>query len=53
MTDRGFVRSMPLLDDASLPRPDFIIADVGAMVSKRQGDAYIPLMPIQVDIAAK
>lgn len=53
VTGRGFESIQPLLDDPSLPRPDFIIADVGATVLKRQGDSYIPLMPIQTEIAAQ
>lgn len=53
VTGRGYESIMPLLEDPSLPTPDYIIADVGATVLKRQGDAYIPVMPIQNEIADK
>lgn len=53
VTGRGYESIMPLLDNASLPTPDYIIADVGATVLKRQGDSYVPVMPIQNEIAAK
>ncbi|MEO5793475.1 MAG: glucosylglycerol-phosphate synthase [Rhodoferax sp.] len=52
-TGRGHESIMPLLDDPSLPKPDYIIADVGATILKKQGDSYTPVMPIQNEIAEK
>jgi glucosylglycerol-phosphate synthase len=53
VTGRGFESILSLLDDASLPSPDYIIADVGATVLKREGNAFVPVMPLQNDIANK
>lgn len=51
VTGRGYESIMPLLDNPSLPIPDYIIADVGATILRRQGDSFIPVMPIQNEIA--
>ena len=53
VSGRGYESVMPMLNDPSLPVPDYIIADVGATILKRSGDAYAPMMPIQTEIADK
>ena len=53
VTGRGFENIVPMLHNPSLPTPDYIIADVGATVLKREGEAFVPVMPMQADIAAK
>ncbi len=53
VTGRGFESIVSLLDDSSLPRPDYLIADVGATVLKRHGDSYAAVVPLQNDIADK
>ncbi len=53
VTGRGYESIISLLDDPSLPVPDYIIADVGSTVLKRQGEVFIPVMPLQNEIAAK
>lgn len=51
VTGRGVETVLPLLNDPSVPDPDFIIADVGATVLIREGMA--PVQPIQYDIEAR
>ncbi len=51
VTGRGYESIVPLLDNPSLPKPDFIIADVGATLLKWEDDAFVPVMPIQNEIA--
>ncbi|MFT7114897.1 MAG: glucosylglycerol-phosphate synthase [Rhodoferax sp.] len=51
VTGRGFESILSLLDDPSLPIPDYIIADVGATILKRQGETFVPVMPLQNQIA--
>ncbi len=53
VTGRGYESILSLLDDPALPMPDYIIADVGATILKRQDGIYIPVMPLQNEIAAK
>ncbi|MCB2007911.1 MAG: glucosylglycerol-phosphate synthase [Rhodoferax sp.] len=49
VTGRGAESVIPLLSDSTLPRPDYIIADVGATVL--HGDLR-PVSPLHHDIAA-
>ena len=53
VTGRGYESILSLLDDPSFPMPDYIIADVGATVLKRQAETFIPVMPLQNEIAEK
>lgn len=53
VTGRGFESILPLLDDPALPTPDYIIADIGATVLKNMNNAFVPVMPLQRDIAKK
>lgn len=53
VTGRGYESILPLLDDASLPIPDYIIADVGGTIMKRQNGSFISVMPLQSEIAEK
>ncbi len=53
VTGRGHESILPLLDDSSLPIPDYIIADVGATILKRNQGAFVPVMPLQSEIAEK
>ncbi|PIQ55643.1 MAG: glucosylglycerol-phosphate synthase [Comamonadaceae bacterium CG12_big_fil_rev_8_21_14_0_65_59_15] len=50
VTGRGLESILPLLSDSTLPRPDYIIADVGATVV--HGDLS-PVDPLHHDIAAR
>lgn len=50
VTGRGLESIIPLLSDSTLPRPDYIIADVGATVV--HGDLR-PVDPLHHDIAAR
>lgn len=52
-TGRGFESILPLLEDPTLPTPDYIIADIGATILKRIHKTYVPIMPLQGDIAKK
>jgi len=45
ITGRGLEAVMPLLTDPSLPRPDYIVCDVGATVV--DGHTLQPLQPLQ------
>ena len=49
VTGRGVESILPLLSDSTVPRPDYIIADVGATVL--YGDLR-PVVPLHHDIAA-
>jgi glucosylglycerol-phosphate synthase len=51
ITGRGLEAVMPLLSDPSLPRPDFIVCDVGATVV--DGHTLQPLQPLQSSIDAR
>ena len=53
VTGRGYESILPLLDDASLPMPDYIISDVGGTILKRQNGGFISVMPLQSEIAEK
>src|SRR3990167_6188263 len=53
VTGRAYESILSLLDDPSVPVPDYIIADVGATILKRQGDTFSPVMPLQQEIAEK
>lgn len=53
VTGRGYESILPLLDDASLPMPDYIIADVGGTILKRQNGSFISVMPLQGEVAEK
>ena len=48
VTGRGLEVVMPLLDDPTIPQPDFIICDVGATVV--EGTHLQPVEPIQTSI---
>lgn len=48
VTGRGLEVVMPLLSDPTVPRPDFIIADVGATVV--DGQTLQPIQPLQSEI---
>ena len=50
VTGRGFESILTLLDDPSIPIPDYIIADVGGTVLRRQGDGFSPILPLQDEI---
>lgn len=50
-TGRGYESVLPLLDDSSLPQPDYIIADVGATILKRSQDVYASVVTLQSGIA--
>lgn len=50
ITGRGLETIIPLLSDSTLPRPDYIIADVGATVV--HGD-LTPVDPLHHEIAAR
>ncbi|MCA1247368.1 glucosylglycerol-phosphate synthase [Massilia sp. MS-15] len=49
VTGRGLESVMPLLSDPTIPRPDYIIADVGATVVDRE---LRPVEPIQHELTA-
>lgn len=51
ITGRGLEAVMPLLTDPSLPRPDYIVCDVGATVV--DGHTLQPLQPLQSSIDAR
>ncbi len=51
VTGRGYESILPLLDDASLPIPDYIIGDVGATILKRTQGEFVPVMSLQSEIA--
>ncbi|KFX69254.1 glucosylglycerol-phosphate synthase [Pseudomonas taeanensis MS-3] len=51
VTGRSLETVLPLLDDPTLPQPDYIIADVGA--SLYHGDTLQPIQPLQNDIDAR
>lgn len=53
VTGRGFESILPLLDDPTIPAPDYIIADIGATILKRTREAFVPVMPLQSAIAKK
>lgn len=53
VTGRGHESILPLLDDSSLPIPDYIIADVGATILKKNLGAFVSVMPLQSEIAEK
>jgi glucosylglycerol-phosphate synthase len=48
VTGRGLETVMPLLDDAAMPRPDYVICDVGATVV--DGTSLQPIQPLQAEI---
>lgn len=50
-TGRGLESVLPLLNDPWLPRPDFIIADVGATVVN--GPDLEPIQPLQGEISRR
>lgn len=49
VTGRGLESILPLLNDPMVPRPDYIIADVGATVV--YGDTLLPIFPLQQSIS--
>lgn len=51
VTGRGLESVMPLLTDPAMPRPDYVICDVGATVV--EGSTLQPLQPLQSDIDAR
>jgi len=53
VTGRAFESILPLLDNPTLPTPDYVIADVGATVLKNDDQTFVPVMPLQRDIAHK
>ncbi|MEZ4585952.1 MAG: glucosylglycerol-phosphate synthase [Gemmatimonadales bacterium] len=48
VTGRGVESILPLLNDPLIPRPEFLIADVGATVLT--GDSLQPVQPLQLEI---
>ncbi len=50
ITGRGLEAVLPLLNDPAIPRPDFIVCDVGATVV--DGHSLQPLQPLQARIDA-
>ncbi|MBN1625945.1 MAG: glucosylglycerol-phosphate synthase [Deltaproteobacteria bacterium] len=53
VTGRGYEGILHLLDDFTLPTPDYIIGDVGATVLKMHQNGFTPVMPLQSEIAEK
>jgi glucosylglycerol-phosphate synthase len=51
VTGRGLESVMPLLADPTVPRPDYVICDVGATVV--DGHSLLPLQPLQAVIDAR
>ncbi len=51
VTGRGLASVMPLLNDPAIPRPEFIISDVGATIV--DGRTLEPVEPIQTAIEKK
>lgn len=51
VTGRGLEAVMPLLSDPTLPRPDYVICDVGATIV--DGRSLLPLQPLQSEIDAR
>ncbi|MCP5472659.1 MAG: glucosylglycerol-phosphate synthase [Sinobacteraceae bacterium] len=51
ITGRALEAVMPLLADPALPRPDFLVCDVGATVL--DGQSLQPIQPLQSRIAAR
>lgn len=51
ITGRGLEAVMPLLTDPSIPRPDYVVCDVGATVV--DGHTLQPLQPLQSRIDAR
>src|SRR5690606_20482128 len=51
VTGRGLESVMPLLADPTVPRPDYVICDVGATVV--DGHNLLPLQPLQAAIDAR
>jgi glucosylglycerol-phosphate synthase len=49
VTGRGLESILPVLNDPTVPSPDYIIADVGATVV--HGDTLLPVMPLQQEIS--
>ena len=49
VTGRGLESILPILNDPMVPKPDYIIADVGATVV--HGDTLLPVFPLQQDIS--
>ncbi|MBN1838678.1 MAG: glucosylglycerol-phosphate synthase [Campylobacterales bacterium] len=49
VTGRGLESILPVLNDPMVPRPDYIIADVGATVL--YGDTLLPIFPLQQEIS--
>ncbi len=49
VTGRGMPLVLPLLEDAGIPQPDFIICDVGATIADARGD-LIPDLMTEIDI---
>ena len=50
VTGRGLESVLPVLNDPTVPRPDYIIADVGATVV--HGESLLPVTPLLQEIAA-
>ena len=50
VTGRGIESVMPLLADPTIPRPDYIVADVGATIVR--GDTLLPVQELQEAIEA-
>lgn len=51
VTGRGLEHVMPLLSDPTLPRPDYVICDVGATVV--DGHTLQPVQPLQAEVDAR
>jgi glucosylglycerol-phosphate synthase len=51
VTGRGLETVLPLLSDPTLPRPDYIVCDVGATVV--HGDDLRPVQPLQARIESQ
>ncbi|WP_459615889.1 glucosylglycerol-phosphate synthase [Bordetella sp. 2513F-2] len=51
VSGRNLERILPLLDDPTLPTPDYIIADVGATVV--HGNTLQPVQPLQVQVESQ
>ncbi|NNM52289.1 MAG: HAD-IIB family hydrolase, partial [Pseudomonadales bacterium] len=50
VTGRGLESILPVLNDPTVPRPDYIIADVGATVV--YGESLLPVSPLLQEITA-
>ncbi len=51
VTGRGLESVLPLLEDPFIPKPDYIICDIGATVVR--GEDLLPVQPLQAEIESR